>query len=116
MILPDHSTERLIKEKYSTVNSISQLAVVTNLSKTTCFRYFKSLGLQPYKNVGGAKKRLSTRKEKFVVSQITSGNSKSLKDVQKSLQEQFNIGVSTETLRTTLKKHQINAYKPIQKP
>lgn len=95
----------------------STRVVAKNLkvSKTTVHRIAKSKNID-LKSKRGAKKKLTTRDEKFCAKQITSGESKSVTELTKTLKDNHNINVDRRTVARALNNCGLRAGEKKKKP
>ena len=85
------------------------------VSKSTVLNVAKAKNIQ-MKSKGGAKKKLSQRDEKFCAKQITSGESKSVVELTKTLKEKHNINVNRRTVARALNNQGLRAGEKKKKP
>lgn len=109
-------TRLRVLEHYKPSISSQTISDITGVSKTSVLRI-----LRENKNVlltqkGGRKKKLSLRKEKWLASSFNKKEFSLASDGAKALEKDFNIKVSTETIRKSLKTHGIHCHDRKKKP
>ncbi len=109
------SVEKNIISQLNEGKTARRIARDLKVGKSTVQRIARAKKI-PLKSKGGRKKKLTTRDEKFCAKQITSGTSKSVTELTKTLKEDHNISVDRRTVARALNNQGLRAGEKKKKP
>jgi transposase len=94
---------------------LKRIASEVGVSKSSVSRVLKESNVKFEKCLKDRKKKLSSKKESFIVKKVINNELLYASDVSKYIDESFGINISDQTVRNILKKNNLKYYKKQKK-
>lgn len=101
----------MILNTFASGKSLNDIAFSTGVSKAQVFKVLKENNLKTLNTITGRQKKLSLRKEKQLTRKFINKELLNATDGLNWIKNNFNISVSSETVRNILKKHGLKCHK-----
>lgn len=109
-------TRQSIISAYKMHNSIRKTAAECGVSKSSVQSTLSKASIVANSNKTGRPKKLSVRKEKFIVTNIINKVVKTVPQAKELLKNEFKIEASETLIRNTLDKHMVKCFDKVSKP
>jgi len=96
--------------------SMKRIAEKTGVSKTTVFRILKENDVTDLKAKNGRKQKLSKRLKASIIKNFENNQHNTASDAVKWIKKNFNIEISTQTIRNINKSGGLTSYKKLKNP